>query len=391
MANHRWPEPLATRLSGTVQRARLRLTNRLDGMRQSEAPGTITIVGCYNTSNIGDRSFAAVLLGIASREGIPAASTSYGIVSGAQLARPILLGGGGLLNGTVHTPLSRLMLDPGFDGASGHAMVSISTSYGVSPLRPALRDKLERFRFLGVRDAVTATWLRTELPNTKVVLHPDIAFALPRLGSISLPPRQQRTVGINIMPVLMERREGAWSAKSRFSDAFVSANPKLAALGSATAESYVAIVQDAVHQLLRAGHKVIHVPFALEDDALARALFRHTSVRCLPFRNDPFSVLNAVARCEAFIATRFHAHVFALATATPLLSLPYSDKCSLLLQELGLESGAEPERWTSHGADVAARLRAFSNAVQLSPPTLEATIHAAEHAAGLALRALRST
>lgn len=391
MANHRWPEPLASRLNGTLQRARLRLTNRLDVMRQSDAPGTLTIVGCYNTSNIGDRSFAAVLQGVAARENITAASSSYGTVSARQLARPILLGGGGLLNGTVDTPLSRLVLDPRFDDALGHAMVSMSTSYGISPLRPALREKLQRFRFLGVRDAVTAAWLRTELPNTEIVLHPDIAFALPRLGSISLPPRQQRTVGISIMPVLMERRKGAWCAKSRFSDAFVSANPRLAALGSATAESYVAIVQDAVHQLLRAGHKVIHVPFALEDDALARALFRHTAVRCLPFRNDPSSVLNAVARCEAFIATRFHAHVFALATATPLLSLPYSDKCSLLLEELGLEAGADPEHWASHGVEIAARLQGLSNAVRLSPPKLEETMQAAEHAAGLALRALRST
>ena len=336
---------------------------RLWGAGSGSGP---TIVGCYNTSNVGDRSFATVLRELSAQRGAGFDLASYGAISPSQWSRPLLIGGGGLLNGQVETPLTRLLLDPRRSGAARMAMVSIATSYGVAPLRDELKAALSSAGLLAVRDSVTADWLRSELPDREILQHPDIAFLLPELGGWQAPERQPGSIGINIMPVLLERTRGAWRPKAKLSEAFHRAYPTVAAQGTATAEAYLTIVRQTVIALIQQGHRLVHIPFALEDDGLARALLQDTGVTFKPFNADPHVVLTEVASCETFIATRFHGHVFALATGTPLHSLPHSDKCWLLLRDLGLPGAPEePADWARLTEQTISRLQRRADALAL--------------------------
>ena len=361
-----WTEPLTTRAVNRVARVRLRVGHewqRLWGAGSGSGP---TIVGCYNTSNVGDRSFATVLRELSAQRGAGFDLASYGAISPSQWSRPLLIGGGGLLNGQVETPLTRLLLDPRRSGAARMAMVSIATSYGVAPLRDELKAALSSAGLLAVRDSVTADWLRSELPDREILQHPDIAFLLPELGGWQAPARQPGSIGINIMPVLLERTRGAWRPKAKLSEAFHRASPAVAAQGTATAEAYLTIVRQTVIALIQQGHRLVHIPFALEDDGLARALLQDTGVTFKPFNADPHVVLTEVASCETFIATRFHGHVFALATGTPLHSLPYSDKCWLLLRDLGLPGAPEePADWARLTEQTISRLQRRADALAL--------------------------
>lgn len=384
-----WTEPLTTRAVNRVARARLRVVNewqRVWGGGSSSGP---TIVGCYNTSNVGDRSFATVLHELSAQSGAGFDMASYGAMSPSHWSRPLLIGGGGLLNGQVDTPLTRLLLDPRRSGAARMAMVSIATSYGVAPLRDGLKAALSSAGLLAVRDSVTAEWLRSELPDREILQHPDIAFLLPELCGWQAPVRQPGSIGINIMPVLLERTRGAWRPKAKLSEAFHRASPSVAAQGTATAEAYLTIVRQTVIALIQKGHRLVHIPFALEDDGLARALLQGTGVTFKPFNADPHAVLTDVASCEAFIATRFHGHVFALATGTPLHSLPYSDKCSLLLRDLGLPAAPEePADWALRKDDAISRLQRGDQSLYLSEARRAALATSAREAATRAIAAV---
>lgn len=361
-----WTEPLTTRAINRVARARLRVGEEWQRLKGAGSGSGPTIVGCYNTSNVGDRSFATVLRELSAQRGSGFDAASYGAMSPSQWSRPLLIGGGGLLNGQVETPLTRLLLDPRRSSAARMAMVSIATSYGVAPLRDELKAALSSAGLLAVRDSVTADWLRSELPDREILQHPDIAFLLPELCGWQAPARKAGSIGINILPVLLERTRGAWRPKAKLSEAFHRAYPTVAAQGTATAEAYLSIVRQTVIALVQQGHRLVHIPFALEDDGLARALLQGTGVTFKPFNASPHVVLTEVASCETFIATRFHGHVFALAAGTPLHSLPYSDKCSLLLRDLGLpEVPEEPADWARRAEETISRLQRSAEALSL--------------------------
>jgi polysaccharide pyruvyl transferase WcaK-like protein len=384
-----WNEPLATRAVNRIARARIRVGHEWQRLKGAGSGSGPTVVGCYNTSNVGDSSFATVLKALSAERGAGFDQASYGAVSPSQWSRPLLIGGGGLLNGQVETPLTRLLLEPRRSRTAPLAMVSIATSYGVAPLRDELKAALSSARLLAVRDSVTANWLQAELPGAAVVQHPDIAFLLPELAGWRAPARQAGTIGINIMPVLMERTGGAWRPKKSLSAAFHRASPRVAAQGTATAEAYLSIVRQTVIALVQRGHRVVHVPFAMEDDGLARALLQGTGIAFNPFSEEPHRVLTAVASCEGFIATRFHGHVFALATGTPLHSLPYSDKCSLLLSDLGLPPAPdEPADWAQRTGDAISRLQQADAALSLPQSRRTALAAAARGAATRAIFAV---
>ena len=382
-------EPLTARAVHRVQRARLRFEQVYDGLRSMATVDRPTVLGCYNTSNVGDRSFATVLTALADADRHPVRCASYGAVPSQQWKAPMLFGGGGLLNGQTNTPLTEALLEPRRDRSVPAAMVSISTSYGVAPLREPLAEQLAALRLLGVRDSATAAWLRQQLPGAAICEHPDIAFALPALSGWQRPTREAGLIGINLVPVLLGARSGVWRPKAAFSEAFMRAIPEVAALGTATAEAYLDATRNAVRALLQRGNRVVHIPFAIEDDGLARALFRGMDVTFAPFRASPHRVLTEVARCERLIATRFHAHVFALATQTPLLSLPYSDKCSLLLRDLGLPAPAlELKDWAPQRDALTGWASASDVALALSDEALRDVVSRAQEASRCALRAV---
>jgi polysaccharide pyruvyl transferase WcaK-like protein len=60
-------------------------------------------------------------------------------------------------------------------------------------------------------------------------------------------------------------------------------------------------------------------------------------------------MLRRMARCEVVVATRFHAHIAALMTRTPLISFAVAGKTMQLLQDLSLAPGLDRIQLASGG------------------------------------------
>lgn len=65
-----------------------------------------------------------------------------------------------------------------------------------------------------------------------------------------------------------------------------------------------------------------------------------SKVVLVPYSDDPRRLLEWIARCDFFVATRFHSAIFAYLTQRPFLCLAYHHKCSDLAQAIGLPSYA---------------------------------------------------
>jgi hypothetical protein len=108
--------------------------------------------------------------------------------------------------------------------------------------------------------------------------------------------------------------------------------------------------------LLKRGVTPLFVPFSrhplqpLEDDAaFARRLIDALGGGALlDGEHHPREVLGIVREAEAVVAVRFHALVFALRAARPVVALPYDAKCADLLAERGLR-GVPPGEVTARG------------------------------------------
>jgi polysaccharide pyruvyl transferase WcaK-like protein len=84
-----------------------------------------------------------------------------------------------------------------------------------------------------------------------------------------------------------------------------------------------------------------------EDDATISARFRDRfepellrRVELVPYLEDPEATFREVTRCDAFIATRYHAAILAYLAGCKLLLLAYHRKLSDLVSEIGLGPAA---------------------------------------------------
>ena len=73
--------------------------------------------------------------------------------------------------------------------------------------------------------------------------------------------------------------------------------------------------------------------------ALADLVGNESRVKVLEYAGDPGAWLHEVARCDAFLAMRYHACVFAYLAGLPMAILAYHPKCVDLAQQIGLPAG----------------------------------------------------
>jgi polysaccharide pyruvyl transferase WcaK-like protein len=106
------------------------------------------------------------------------------------------------------------------------------------------------------------------------------------------------------------------------------------------AQNYIQIFRDLVGQRVDQGKTVVHVPFCAEDDLFARVALRGLDVQFQKFVPDVNCVIQQVARCEAFVATRYHALVFALGCGRPVFTVAYASKSQNLLDDIGVPQDA---------------------------------------------------
>ncbi len=309
------------------------------------------ICGYYGFANAGDEAILQALL-IQLRAAQPAAQCTVlsGDPAATQAAHAVaaihftdldaitaalgncdwaVLGGGGLLHDTGgFDPAS--MLTPDHTGLAYYGGFAVLAqllgkplalwSVGVGPLRtPAARlftqAIVELAAFASVRDAESLEALRMlDVPVARVHTAAD--------GAWLLPPVPAAAVGA-VRPVLgVALRE--WSGAGAWEPAVVDA------LASVQRETGGTLQFVAMQQL--AGG-------ALDDDALAARMAGQMPyperVLRTGWSGSPAQAAAALAGCDAVLAMRYHAALFAAQAGVPLLALAYDPKVPQLLQALG--------------------------------------------------------
>lgn len=178
------------------------------------------------------------------------------------------------------------------------------------------KDRVERFGCADARVVPDAAWLIRSLePSTRFSLKAD----------------KRPVLGINMTSwpkiyhfVRLKRYSGDIPAKEE-----------------TVLVDYVSWLWSWVSEALEAGWRVVFIPFEVDDYYFANAIFGQLCIDrdVAIFENydtDPYRNLALVSELDLFIATRYHAHVFALMCGTPLISVPYSMQVTELIKIMGL-------------------------------------------------------
>ena len=143
--------------------------------------------------------------------------------------------------------------------------------------------------------------------------------------------------------------------------------PEFARLYQRAGSAYLWLVARLARAWRQRGWTVRSIPLSGLDAQVARAALAGTGAELLPFHADPAVALRRIAGCERVVASRLHAHVFALRTGTPVHSIASAHKCQALWSDLGLPAAAQVERVAVAGEPQAALDR-------LLDPSLAATL-----------------
>jgi len=326
--------PFHVRVRAYANRARKALAAYVDRALADTGAYDLAIFGAYNTSNIGDLCFLHVLREGCRRAGIRHRFFNLDRIHEIRTGVKILGGGGGMLSLKDSSPL-RLVMEARGDSAGLVGFMGVSGHLLPGELTAPVRDFISRSPLISVRSHEDLRFFRDTLGFSQVGFQPDLAFSLP--GFFEVPaPAPSGILGINITPFLFHDHGSRFVASGEVTPWFWRHFPEVAPQARMIALKYAALVRKIAEVHVSAGWKVIHVPFAIEDDVLARLVFAGTGVAFAPYRNDPFRLLGHIGRCCKFVASRFHSHVFSFIQDVPVVSLAYSPKCSNLFGELEL-------------------------------------------------------
>ena len=378
-----WNVPAPARATERAVRALARVESRARHTWSLFDRDRVGLLGSYGTSNVGDRTFAVVLSRAAASLGTPAVALDYGRVSAREVGgRPLVVGG----------PANYSFY--GFAGTLGElpssvALAGVAGRYARGLIPDAAHTFLGRARYVGVRDSQAYAWLTEVLPGAPVVQHPDLAFALPAFCPVPPPNLDERVLAISVVPFMARFGQGRWRPVTEPSKAYKAAKPELAERSGELAQAYVQLIRRAVGVFCSRGWRVVHIPFALEDASFVAATMGDSGIEQRPYDPRPGAVLRAVAGCGGILATRFHAHVYGLAAGVPVFSAPYTDKCDLLMSDLGHTSVyLGPQHWLTAPEEALERLTSEPNALHLSPSEQAAATQKALAAARAAVEAV---
>ncbi len=296
----------------------------------------VLIVGGYGYGNVGDEAILGGLLArlgrlhctVVSRD--PAATTRiHGVpcvsLAGAAAALgthgTLLIGGGGLF-GRDMGRLGRLLPMVGELAARGGRQVIISgvgVDADMPPLaRWTLRRLLSVTSSISVRDEASATVLAGWGVDARVIS--DHSTALSPAGS-AVARRILASAGVDgTRPVI--------------GLALTDIDPELGAAVLAAAAQVVTAMPEADFCFLPMSR---HPSVAAHDDRVLAHGLRSLAprVRVLSIE-DPADALAVFGRFDVVVGMRYHSLLFAEQAATPVVAIPYAEKCRHWLDERGM-------------------------------------------------------
>lgn len=337
-----WKVPHHSYLVSRKNRAILKAKFRTGVLAARYRNASLGIVGAYNTSNIGDLAMGWTVQRIADNLGAKSELQSIGGLDTYPVRNRSILGGGGLINAhEANSTLQQLLRYP----PDRLAIVGVDAYINSDECSEQVRSMLQRVAWIGVRNEASREALEAITGRTDIQVSPDIAFALASTidarGTIDAEREHRPILGVNVVPNLISIHGRQARAGSQPSAWFQKHLPEEANVYCEIGQRYVDLLRRVVEIYRSRGWRVRHIPFAVEDDTLARTVLANTGVEFVPYRANPSTVLDRVSGCTRMIASRFHAHVFALLSGTPVLSVAYALKCSALWEEHDLDRSAQ--------------------------------------------------
>jgi polysaccharide pyruvyl transferase WcaK-like protein len=340
MTSESFPVPPTVRLNTSVARAHIKAERWGNALAQHVFSPTLAVVGCYDTGNIGDLALGWTLRALVRSQGLPATLQPLSAIECFPTASNTIVGGGGILTVHPRSPLHRLAAR--YASRAPHvALVGVSGTLTSDECNPSLRRFLSAVPFFSVRSQLERDELSGAIGRSDISVHPDVAFGLLKALRPRVRQPMSNLLGVNVSPFLFHYNGRTFSVNNTPTAWFKRHLPEEAEVYGQIADSYVDVLRATLRAYIDRGWEVRLIPFAIEDYAFARSIFRTERVEFLPYSQNPVAVFETLTECSRFIATRYHSHVFALTAGVPCLSVAYAPKCRLLWDELGLPAYAK--------------------------------------------------
>ncbi|MEM9700818.1 MAG: polysaccharide pyruvyl transferase family protein, partial [Planctomycetota bacterium] len=343
----------------------------------------IAVIGAFHGRNVGDMA-----LGSAVRQALEGRPARLIDIHRLEEFQPFLANRPAIVAGGATGVRDNVTLLREYYGKAPErlAIVGWDVAADVPEWAPDEHDFLRSVAFLGLRDEAQAELLRDVLSRPDVTGHPDNAFSLlhdPAFARhTSADRRDDGPIGLNLLPLFMSRHGARWETGTALEAFYRRIGSPLADAVHTLGPAYVRAVRAFAEAQDR---PLVHLPFAPEDDLIARSALRGLDVKFEPYDADPARTFAAVAECAEFLSTRFHATVFALIAGTPCHPVLYAAKCEALLADCGLkgDEGAAVTRADLIADDGAAAERLIAGRPLRLADTSERDRLAAESAAAL--------
>lgn len=375
------------RMRYLAARARAELTSRVTALRARGMPqGAVAVVGAYHCRNLGDMTLARAV-----SRALRGAGRSHSLRDVHRLhrypaAQATIFGGGATaVPALLEAYCARCDAVPARTVLAGMDFRADADRFPARVL-----DLLASAAAVSVRSRRQQERLGQQLARDDVAFQWDLAFAS-GLQVDEPAGREARApvLGLNVLPFFMEYRGGQFQPGHALEQWYRSTGSEIAGHVRTLGPAYVDFVREVVRAHASRGYRVVHIPFALEDGWFARTFLAGTGVEFRPFSLRPDRVLAELRTCSVFLATRYHAHVYALMAGVPLLSFQYAEKVRDLWDDLGLAAGAAVARLELVKAGQAAREKVLGGSPVVLPPARRVALRAeAEASLAAALSAL---
>ncbi len=278
-------------------------------------PPSAAIVGAYHYENVGDMALAAAgrqqyfsALGTSSPN--PALQTCANIDAWPGRPRTYVCGGAILTETFIQKLRKRFS-----DNAHLVALIGVEVARQGPDLSAESVAFLEKAPYVSLRNRAQLSATRLSEIADNVRTHPDIVFAFRHNERFVPVPNENSVAGVNIVG-------GAGYDNVR-------TEAESMAVRSAQRRFFRTFVENALDD----GLKVVHVPFALNDDMAARKMLDGLPVQFVPFSANPERVLRMVSGFSRFAPSRYHALIFGLLSDLPLSPFLYARKNYWLFED----------------------------------------------------------
>lgn len=305
-----------------IRKTRIKIAN------YNKKRGGALILGAYDGYNAGDIALLRSSINIAEEKDLEYETKNIKRTNLKDINREneIIFGGGATYTLRVAKNISQqsVSIDP-----SKVTLMGVDVQGADEHYSEGVVSFMNDMNWISVRQKKQKKILDRKVKG--VVWHPDISFTLyhkfDRSGS------DDKVMGINVMPFMAMRNGLKWKCYypwSKLSEGEKGEQTKAKKLS----EKYIKFMRSLVKQAIDRGYRVWHHPFALQDELFARSIFQGLNIKHQKYTPDLNKNIERFAEYSRMIASRLHAHIFAMMREIPIISFAYSHKCVSLFEDL---------------------------------------------------------